>query len=121
MGNDTLDGRGGDDLLNGGGGNDSIDGGAGNDSLDGGSGDDTLSGGGGANVYVLARHMGTDTILGYNQTDRIKLEGENFDYTDLVTEYQGGSTYIKAAVDGFAKVLAILPGIDFGLIEDNFI
>ncbi|MBO1347030.1 MAG: putative Ig domain-containing protein [Hormoscilla sp. GUM202] len=120
-GNDTLNGRGGDDLLNGREGNDVLNGGSGDDTLDGGSGDDTLSGGDGANVYVLARGRGTDTILGYNDTDRIKLEGD-LDYNDLVTLDRGGSTYIQAEVEGFAKVLAILPEIHSGLIDrDDFI
>ncbi len=63
-GNDTLNGEAGNDLLIGGTGSDSLVGGDGNDTLDGRGDDaaDALDGGAGADVYLLGRGSGADTL-----------------------------------------------------------
>ncbi|MBO1346180.1 MAG: putative Ig domain-containing protein [Hormoscilla sp. GUM202] len=121
-GNDTLNGEGGNDTLNGQDGDDLLNGGNGDDTLNGGNGDDTLSGGGGADIFILASGMGEDTIHDFDDgTDLIKLGG-GLSYTDLTFVSQGGSTSIETEVAGSREVLAILSGIDSGLLtQDDFV
>jgi Ca2+-binding RTX toxin-like protein len=83
-GNDILQGGGGNDVLNGGSGRDVVKGGAGSDHLKGGNGEDLLSGG---NYEGLLRdyfHYGSwseggDTIVDFDEDDRIVLSAKNFD------------------------------------------
>jgi len=81
-GADELFGEAGDDDLNGGRGNDLLDGGDGNDVLRGGVGDDELNGGAGADIFDLrGGDGGSDTVIGFDNTDTISLVG--FGYTSL--------------------------------------
>lgn len=73
-----MAGRGGADLLQGGNGRDVIDGGAGRDTLAGDRGDDRLTGGGGADVFVIARAAGRDTITDFGPLDRLDLAAFGF-------------------------------------------
>ena len=91
-GNDTLVGGSGDDHLSGGKGNDFLVGGAGQDVLRGGQGDDILIGelgndvlhGGRENDILLhSAGDGQDTITGFQNGDRLELEGYTLGLNDL--------------------------------------
>ncbi len=66
--NDALYGGNGIDVLVGGAGNDTLNGDAGNDTLTGGLGNDSLTGGTGNDVYVFAKGDGQDTLSAYDTT-----------------------------------------------------
>ncbi|MBO1348618.1 MAG: putative Ig domain-containing protein [Hormoscilla sp. GUM202] len=134
-GNDILYGQDGDDLLDGGNGSDTLYGGNGSDTLygnwgndilygqdgddllDGGKGNDTLYGGNGADTFVLAPGMGQDTIYNFtNHTDKIRLEG-GLDFNSLNFVFHQGS--LTSEVKASGEVLAILPGIDYQLLDST--
>ncbi|MDG6881759.1 Serralysin precursor [Phocoenobacter uteri] len=77
---DTLIGNKANNKIWGGNGNDLIKGGEGNDYLDGGVGADTLMGGAGNDVFAFNNQLdGTlDTILDFEQGDKIRLDHEIF-------------------------------------------
>lgn len=78
-GDDRLAGLGGADRLVGGTGTDVLEGGAGRDRLEGGAGADRMAGGAGADRFVFAsRPDAVDRIEGFNDADRILLEGSVF-------------------------------------------
>ena len=72
-GDDVLNGGSGRDVLHGGAGDDVLNGGAGRDILNGGEGDDVLNGGAGRDRYVFDGSFGDDTIVGFDNGDRIEL------------------------------------------------
>ena len=72
-GDDVLNGGAGQDVLTGGAGDDVLNGGAGADVLNGGEGDDVLNGGAGRDRYVFDGAFGDDTIVGFDNGDRIQL------------------------------------------------
>ena len=74
-GADRILGNSGNDRIEGGNGGDIIDGGRGNDVIAGGTGNDILDGGAGADVFVFAEGDGTDTILAFQDIDRVDLTG----------------------------------------------
>lgn len=110
-GNDTLSGGDGDDQLFGGAGRDTLSGGAGDDFLsggagadilNGGAGDDVLEGGAGADRFVFDGDSGADTILDFQNNDRIELTGLTSyaiaqDGDDVVITTDSGSILVKGA------------------------
>ncbi|MBN8939829.1 MAG: Hint domain-containing protein [Rhizobiales bacterium] len=110
-GNDTLSGGDGDDrlyggagrdILSGGAGDDYLSGGAGADILNGGAGDDVLEGGAGADRFVFDGEFGSDTIVDFQNNDRIELTGLTSyaiaqDGDDVVITTGSGSIFIKGA------------------------
>ncbi|MBO1352005.1 MAG: putative Ig domain-containing protein [Hormoscilla sp. GUM202] len=120
--NDSLIGDAGNDILNGGDGIDTLIGGAGNDTLNGGDGIDTLIGGAGNDTFVLARDMGKDTIQDFEDgIDKIHIQLErdlNFNRDLEIAPSGNGGTSIKfTPTSGEPEILAILSGIDDGLIN----
>lgn len=75
-GRDNLIGNAGSNTLDGEGGRDRIDGGAGADVIIGGKGNDKLKGGGGNDEFVFGLRDGKDSILDWNDGDRISIDGD---------------------------------------------
>ena len=104
----------GDDRLNGGGGNDQLNGNEGADWLTGGVGDDQISGGAGADTIRLSK--GNDLIFGFSviEGDRLELEsGMSFSLGII-----DGSTQLRTMLgvttfDGFADLTAVNSAILF--------
>lgn len=76
-GHDQIIGLAGDDRLIGGSGRDQLLGGLGDDTLIGGAGKDLLKGGAGRDIYTFNRsdRGGSDRLVGWQNGDRISLEG----------------------------------------------
>ena len=88
-GYDTLKGGEGDDTLKGGAGNytDNLFGGAGDDTLDGGAGADYLRGGSGSDTFVYdVRGGGNDRIMDFTGQDKIALDLQNYNLSDMKVE-----------------------------------
>jgi Ca2+-binding RTX toxin-like protein len=114
-GSDLLIGHAGHDLLRGGSGKDGLDGSQGNDTLDGGPGSDTLDGGVGADAFVLARDLGADRVVGFEDgVDQFGLEG-GLRFRDLSFAQAGEDAEIRA--DG--RVLAVLEKTDATLLSSD--
>ncbi|MBO1350586.1 MAG: hypothetical protein EBE86_025860 [Hormoscilla sp. GUM202] len=111
-----------DALLYGRDGDDKLYGNEGNDILNGGRGNDFYYGNDGADTFVLGQGDGTETIYDFEDgTDKIYLE-YNLSFNQLEIVKMGSSTSIKAPGarrDDAALELAILPGIDPGLIDET--
>jgi Ca2+-binding RTX toxin-like protein len=99
VGDDTIDGFGGDDLLVGGNGNDNLIGNTGHDILIGGEGTDTLSGGPGNDILTGGNGKdrfvfgpGRDIITDFSQSDEV------LDFENVETErYSMGPTYFTSS------------------------
>lgn len=99
VGDDTIDGFGGDDLLVGGNGNDNLIGNTGHDILIGGEGTDTLSGGPGNDILTGGNGKdrfvfgpGRDIITDFSQSDEV------LDFENVKTErYSLGPTYFTTS------------------------
>jgi Hint domain/RTX calcium-binding nonapeptide repeat (4 copies) len=101
-GDDKLYGGPGNDTLIGGDGDDYLSGGPGDDILEGGRGDDTLNGGKGADTFVFGDDFGSDTILDFEKSDRIKLTtltsySIDQDGDDVVISTEQGTIRVKSA------------------------
>jgi Ca2+-binding RTX toxin-like protein len=112
---DFLFGGLGDDVLDGLGGNDQLYGGAGVDRLNGGTGNDTLTGGAGADIFVYdARLFGLDTITDFVRgEDKIDLSGLGIgDFATLQQVFSsvGADARIDLAFDGTTESILIRNG-----------
>jgi Ca2+-binding RTX toxin-like protein len=116
---DTLTGTEFGDVLLGGYSKDLLNGGDGDDYIDGGLGKDTLIGGSGNDVFVLANHAGSKTITDFKEgLDLIGLS-DGLNLGQLTISNRNGDTFIT---QGRRKVLAILQGIDSGVLAaEDFI
>ena len=106
-GNDSLSGGAGDDFLAGGAGNDTIVGGDGNDTIYGDDGNDLLMGGAGNDFFVYEAGLGgSDTIVGFNAGDELRINHD----TGLASlggfSVQGSSGFDPAA----ANRIELAPG-----------
>lgn len=112
IGNDRIGGKGGNDLLFGGDGDDLIWGDGGDDLLRGGPGNDRLtgddfSGGTGADIFVLARGEGMDTIVDFgNGDDKLGL-ADGLTFGQLSITSTGNNVLISAGDETLATVLGI--------------
>lgn len=117
-GDDQLFGEAGNDFLYGGNGNDILVGGDSDDLLNGGRGYDALVGGKGADTFVIARRMGMDNILDFEDgIDKLGLSG-GLTFQDLTivqgTGENAADTLISITRTG--ELLATLTGIQNNLI-----
>jgi Ca2+-binding RTX toxin-like protein/subtilisin-like proprotein convertase family protein len=82
-GNDTLTDTTGNNLLDGGTGTDTLTGGAGNELFIGGTGNDTITTGNGADIIAFNRGDGMDTVSGGIGTDNTISLGKGINYADI--------------------------------------
>ena len=108
-GADTLAGNRGDDVIYGGDGDDVIHGGDGDDILQGDSGADTIFGNAGADTFVFkfdSAFTGVDVIRDFSVA-----EGDQFDLTDVLKQYDPATHYITDFVqitdDGAHSYLSV--------------
>ena len=113
-GNDVLKGGNGDDRLSGGAGVDSLLGGRGRDRLVSGSGNDVLTGGKNADLFILERNGGEDTIIDYDDREDFlglpqnpERPSEAIRFQDLTIAQQGRDTLISLG----SETLAVLPEV----------
>ncbi|MDL2336353.1 MAG: calcium-binding protein, partial [Pseudomonadota bacterium] len=127
---DHLYGGTGIDSLNGGDGTDYIEGNAGADTLDGGTGayNDTLNGGADADLYIVGKDAGVDTLASSDAGDRLQLGGRVlngagtfFSSAGGVTEWQDSSVTtdpITYSLDTTSQVLTIKGAHSTVLVKD---
>lgn len=109
IGNDIVNGNDGDDQVRGGQNDDTLNGGDGADILLGDLGIDNLTGGAGADVFVLQKSKGTDTITDFSSgNDRFFLEG--LVPSDLTATDSGNNTTITDKLTG--QVVAVVLGVN---------
>lgn len=98
---DTVTGGGGDDTVDGGENGDTIDGGDGADEVVAGGGDDTLTGGAGPDVFVFRPKGGKDTVLDFQNADRIDVSAFHYNRKDdvLAAAAQSGKDLVITLVD----------------------
>lgn len=105
-GNDQINGNNQNDKLLGGSGNDVVAGGNGNDIIIGGFGADTLRGDGGADTFVFRDFRDTgDTIQDFSLADGDKIaftSNLNVSFDDIDITYEGGNTIISVDKGGSA-------------------
>jgi Ca2+-binding RTX toxin-like protein len=109
QGNDVLEGGKGDDRLRGGAGVDSLLGERGRDRLVGGSGKDALNGGKNADLFILERNGGKDTIMDYDDREDFlglpqnpELPSEAIRFQDLTITQRGRNTLISLGTEKLA-------------------
>lgn len=115
--NSTVSGNGGHDIINNYADRTYIDGGSGNDSINlndsdyvtvigTGNSNDTITGSGTNRVYRYYDKYGEDVIVGYDDSDTIRLDGSQY-FSTMIS----GSDILVSLANNFGGVLAIASGL----------